>query len=321
MNFPIKSGGKKQRLQLFNLSLFEVKMKKVIVFCFIAIGYTSGYAQPNEGANPFFCYNFGGLERYSPEEQIDILYKTGFDGICLQMAKAEEVRNLDCFIRAADRYADFKIYSAFVRYNFEDEELDKNRWKQVVDKIQGKSIALWFIFGKPQPGITHEHVERILRRVVNYAESKQVPVVLYPHSTCYFFSAEQALPTVQKINHPNLTLAVHSCHEMRAGNGNRLDQVVLNVKNYISFVTIAGADNEIDRTSAFTIDRSTIQPLDKGNYDYSKFLNALRAIEYKGPVGFINFKIDKQGIPVDVYLQETLTEWKGLKSKYLNYKE
>ncbi len=183
---------------------------------------------------------------------------------------------------------------------------------------QDKGIALWFIFGKPEEGITEKHVEGILREVVDYADQKNVPVTLYPHSSCYYYSAEQALPMVKCINHPNLMLAVHLCHEIRAGNGNRIGEVVQNTKEYISFVTIAGTDKEVDLTSPRSKDHSTIKPLNKGEYDLGVFLRALKDIEYKGPVGFINFIIDKQTSP-DVYLPESIQEWELLKAKYLNY--
>lgn len=220
---------------------------KIQLFLFLVLLCFFGLAQ--EKSNPFYSYNFGGLENYSPEKQIDLLQKTGYDGIALQMAKAEHVNNLDRFLQAADKYPEFKIYAAFVRYNFQDGEADKNRWKTVANKIEGKGIALWFIFGKPQENFGDEYVEQVLRKVVDYAAKKKVPVVLYPHSRCYFYSAEQALSLVKKINHPNLTLAVHTCHEQRAGNGHRLAEVVKNVQEYMSCVTIAGADKEVDRVS------------------------------------------------------------------------
>jgi len=204
----------------------------------------------------------------------------------------------------------------FVRYNFGQSEEDRNRWKEVVDLIQKKEIALWFIFGKEEPGVNDEQVEGILRNVVTYAASKKVPVTLYPHSWCYFYSAEQSLPMVKKINHPNLKLSIHTCHELKAGNGNRMDEVVENVKEYLSFITIAGAAKEVDMTRRKTMDKTTIQPLEDGVYDYAKFLTALKRINYKGPVGYINFGFEKE--PED-YLPKSLEEWKKLSNEYLNY--
>ena len=266
--------------------------------------------------NPFFAYNFGGLEDLPPATQIKLLKDNGYDGITLRMAKAEHIEQFNEFDKIVENTSNFKIYSVFVRYNFDASEEDRNRWKEAVDLIQNKGIDLWFIFGKPIEGVNDSQVEEILRNVVNYSASKNVPVTLYPHSWCYFYSAEQSLPMIKKINHPNLKLALHTCHELKAGNGGRLDEVVYNVKDYLSFITIAGASRETDMTSRKTMDKTTIQPLEDGKYDFAPFLKALKKAEFKGPVGYINFKFDKE--PED-YLPKSMEEWKRLKNNYLKY--
>ena len=268
----------------------------------------------HDKSNPFFAYNFGGLEDLAPAEQIRLLKDNGYDGITLRMAKAEHVAEYMEFAEIVNKTEDFRIYSVFVRYNFADSEVDRNRWKVVVDLIQDQDIDLWFIFGKKENGIDDDHVEGVLRNVVNYSATKNVPVTLYPHSWCYFDTAESSLPMVKKINHPNLKLAVHTCHELKAGNAGRLAEVVHNVKDYISFITVAGAAKDVDMTSRKTMDRTTIQPLEDGRYDYAPFLKALKSIDYKGPVAYINFGFDKE--PED-YLPKSLAEWNRLKNEYL----
>ncbi|WP_010136340.1 sugar phosphate isomerase/epimerase family protein [Ochrovirga pacifica] len=264
---------------------------------------------------PFYAYNFGLLEKQTPEEQITSLYRFGYSGITFPIANLTDIRELDRYIPKANSLADFKIYSVFFRYNFNQPVSFKESWKLVIDKIQNKNIDLWFVFGKMIQGVNQEVVEAKLREVVNYATKKGVTVVLYPHSNCYFYAAEQALPLVSKINSPNLKLAVHTCHEMRAGNGFRLDEVVMNVKEYIGAITIAGADKTVDRRTFGTMDSSTIQPLEVGKFDYAPFLKALKKIKYKGPVGFINFNIKSK--PED-YLPKSLKVWREWESKYLN---
>lgn len=307
-------------------------MKRIISLClFLCVHYScnqtkeprtndSNEAPTNEKIaeknNPFFAYNFGGLQNYSPAEQIKLLKGYGYDGITLQMAKGKNVEKLIEFIDLVSNTENFKIYSVFVRYNFDQPEEDRNRWKEVVNMISGKDIDLWFIFGKPVEGVNDEQVEGILRNVVTYADSKNVPVTLYPHSWCYFDTAEKSLPMVKKINHPNLKLALHTCHELKGGNGGRLAEVVDNVKDYLSFVTIAGAAKEMDMSSRKSMDATSIQPLEDGEYDFTPFLIALKDAEFKGPVGYINFKFDKQP---EKYLPESLAEWERLKSLYLNY--
>lgn len=297
-------------------------MIKTAVLCFLILISISSCGTKRNGSinqknNPFFVYNFGGIDKYTPERQVALLQEIGYDGISIQVTTPKHVEDLREFISISKK-ANFKIFSVFVRYNFQNDEFDRNRWKEVVEIIKGKDIALWFIFGKEQKGVTADSVENILRTVVDFATKNKVPVTLYPHSTCYFASAEQALPLVQKINSPNLKLAVHLCHEMRAGNANRMDEVVKNVASYIGFVTLAGADKEVDTKNAYTMDKSTIKPLGEGEYDISPFLKALKRINYKSPVGFINFKIDENKSPEE-YLPASLQAWEKLKNRYLNY--
>lgn len=287
--------------------------RSCFLICVLIISFANSTTQfLQAGERPFFCYNFGGLENYTPRKQIEVLHQSNFDGICLQMAKTNHVQNLDSFIIIADELPNFKIYAAFIRFNFNDNEDDKSRWRTVVDKIAGKGIDLWVIFGKPETEVGDEQVEVFLREIVEYAADKKVTVTLYPHSHCYFYSAEQALPMVKKINHPNLGLAVHTCHELRAGNGHRLDEVVLNVQDYLRFVTIAGADEEVDRTSPRTMDKSTLKSLRNNNFDFSPFVKSLKQIKYKGSVGFINFKVDDAGEVPEKYLPESRKEWRKM---------
>ncbi|WP_104809883.1 sugar phosphate isomerase/epimerase family protein [Polaribacter filamentus] len=297
-------------------------MKKIILLCLLSLQLISCFnsretaRREKTSNNPFFAYNFGGLENLPPAQQIKLLKDNGYDGITLRMAEAEHVVAFNDFFEVVKKTEGFKIYSVFVRYNFADSEEDRNRWKAVVDIIQNRDIDLWFIFGKQEIGVDDEKVEDILRNVVDYSASKNVSVTLYPHSWCYFETAEQSLPMVKKINHPNLKLAVHTCHELKAGNAGRLPEIVHKVKDYISFVTIAGASKQLDTSSRKAMDATTIQPLEDGVYDFGPFLKALKKADFKGPIGYINFKIAKE--PED-YLSKSLAEWKRLKNIYLNY--
>jgi sugar phosphate isomerase/epimerase len=193
-----------------------------------------------------------------------------------------------------------------IRYNFNEAEKVRERWKMWVDKIAGKNIELWVIFGKKMDGINDEYIEAKLREIVNYAKTKKVKVILYPHSYCYIASAEGALPFVKKINDKNLQLAVHLCHEIRAGNGARMNDVFENVKPYIGAVTLAGTDSVADFSKPKLMDASTIKPIGQGNFNMKNFIEPLLKSNYKGKVGFINFKIEEDP---ETYLKSSMLEW------------
>lgn len=294
--------------------LYKLIAAGIIIFLsgsFKTNGSVKGTSKIKEQA-AFFVYNFGGLEKYSPEEQVGLVSNIGYNGMAIYATTAEDVEKIPRFIYASARKKNFKIYAVFVRYNFQDSEIDRNRWKDVIKKIEGKGINLWFIFGEKRTGVTDLNIETVLKEVVDTASLHGVPVTLYPHSLCYIASAEQALPFVKKMNNPNLKLAVHLCHEIRAGNGARISDVIKKVKGYISFATLSGTDSTADFSSLYRMDTTTIKPLDRGNYDVKKFLRALKSVHYNGPIGFINFKINEE--PKD-YLSRSLVAWNKMKDE------
>lgn len=257
----------------------------------------------------FAAYNFGSLGKLSPEVQIDILNKTGYNGIILCCETNQDFQNLDKYIEKTSKIKDFKVEAVFERYNFNDSTSRKDRWMKVVDKIAGNGTQLWIIFGKKSEGITDGFIVKKLREIVSYSAQKGVTVVLYPHSKCYIASAEEALPFIEQIDHPNLKLAVHLCHEIRAGNGLRMDQVFDRVRDRMGAVTLAGTDSIVDFSTPKRMDSSTIKPLGQGNYNLDHFIGPLSRSGYKGTVGFINFKIEEEP---ENYLAVSMKVWKSI---------
>lgn len=255
------------------------------------------------------AYNFGSLGKLAPLDQLAILKKTDYKGIILNSQTETDTVNLDVFLAALKKNKHFKIHAVMVRYDFTDPVKKREGWKKIVDRIAHNGIELWFIFGKKTEGITDCFIETKLKEVVEYAKTKKVKVILYPHSKCYLASAEDALPFVKKINDPNLKLAVHLCHEIRAGNGSRIDKVFEHVKNHLGAVTLAGTDSVADFSKPKLMDTSTIKPIGQGNFHMANFVEPLRKSGYKGMVGFINFKIEDDP---ETYLKSSMMEWKKI---------
>ena len=74
----------------------------------------------------------------------------------------------------------------------------------------------------------------------------------------------------------------------------------------IAFVTIAGADRDIDFTNPISIEQSSIKPLYRGNYDTSRMLKQLHKQGYQGAIGFINHLIKEDP---EVYLPKTVATY------------
>ncbi len=253
------------------------------------------------------AYNFGSLGKLVPMQQLTTLHEAGYCGIILNSQTKQDTLNIDTFIVESRKFANFSVHAVMVRYNFDDAQ--RENWKLIVNKIANMHIELWIIFGKKMNGITDRFIEEKLREVVRYSAKKQVKVILYPHSLCYIASAEAALPFVEKINNPNLKLAVHLCHEIRAGNGSRMDAVFENVRKYIGAVTLAGTDSVADFSKPSNMDKSTIKPIGEGNFNMHHFIQPLKKSGYKGNIGFINFKIEEN--PAE-YLNSSIQNWNDL---------
>jgi len=262
----------------------------------------------NHSPWPVSSYNFGGLQGLCVEDQISRLRSAGYQGIILRNASDSDFAKLPEFLSESEKYDDFRVSAAFVRYNFDDPVEDKERWRTVVDHLAGQNIQLWVVFGKKVEGYTNGFVEKKLKEITTFADSNQVEVVLYPHSSCYFESAEEALPLIQKIDHDNLKVAFHLYHEIRAGNGGRIAEVLSAIKHKMGAVTIAGTDSVADYSSPLARDTSTIKPLGKGTFDMKIFSNQLLKTGYSGDVGIMNFKLKPSP---EVYLSESREIWES----------
>jgi sugar phosphate isomerase/epimerase len=91
------------------------------------------------------------------------------------------------------------------------------------------------------------------------------------------------------------------CHELKAGNGARIDELLEKAASRLFFVSINGAEHDGDW------DR-LIQPLGEGAFDVYGVLRKLQSLGYAGPVGLqcYNVKGDTRG-----NLAKSMATWKS----------
>ncbi len=268
-------------------------------------------AEESAAPRPLYVYNFGGLETLSPEEQVAAATEAGFAGLVLDVNKPAALANLPRHLAASQPPHLKKILAVFVRIDFADPAADTARYQEVVRQIAGQDIPLWIILGNKKPTITQPEAEAALVAAVTFAGKHGVRTALYPHSHCFISSAEQALPYVRKLNRPDFTVLLNLCHEMRAGNANRLADVVEACAPHISAVIISGADATVDMTSPRAMDRSTLRPLDQGAFDWANLIRLCDAAGVRVPVAFINFKINTNyGEDYRDYLPRSIAAWR-----------
>jgi len=129
-------------------------------------------------------------------------------------------------------------------------------------------------------------------------------VVLYPHKGFYLATAEQALALVGRVERANVGLTVNLCHELAAGNGARLPEIIRKVAPLLELVSINGAT---DRPAGNWDDY--IKVLGEGTYDVPAILRTLTEINYTGPIGLQFYGV--KGEP-KANLGKAMRAWKAL---------
>jgi sugar phosphate isomerase/epimerase len=157
---------------------------------------------------------------------------------------------------------------------------DVSRTRAVVDALAGRGIVLWLLL---RGQIDDSIVIRVVREVADIAVSSGVRVVLYPHQGDVMADAEDALRIQRAAERTNVGISLHLCHELKAGNRDRLSDVIDKVVSAVDIATINGADTDIDARS--TDWSQTIKPLDAGDFDVeNNYFVPLWRAGYRGPL-------------------------------------
>lgn len=148
-------------------------------------------------------------------------------------------------------------------------------------------------------------VVELIRELAAVAEEAGVKTSLYPHAGFYVATARDALRFVKEVDRRNVGLTINLCHELKAGNGPELLQIVDEVKDHLFVVTINGADRT-PKGQRLGWDR-LIQPLGQGDFDVCGFLKKVKAVGFNGPIGLQCYGL--KGDPT-VHLTQSITTWK-----------
>ena len=155
--------------------------------------------------------------------------------------------------------------TAFMAHRFDKYGFDNSSHKAAIDSLAGKEgyLQLWVRDKTNDGSITEAMVEAFIQGIVDYAISKDVKVILYPHSGTWYETTAELMELANKIDHPSVGVAINLCHELRAGKGSVADltKTFEMAKGRIFSVLISGSLIELDRKSVATIDASTVRPL------------------------------------------------------------
>jgi len=238
--------------------------------------------------NPFGLFDFN-LRGKTPAEQIHSLDGIGYEGITLPLKTPKNLEMLEAYQAAKP---DLKVFAALVGIDYsKPEDFNREHMKKVVKTLATFQAKLWLILNGPKGD--NEKIAALVREVADIAAAEKIGVSLYPHDETAVECAEEALVILKLADRPNLTISVHQCHELRAGNIDRLNAVMDAVAPYMDLVSICGSDRKMDGKVKGNWD-DAIKPLGEGDYDPKEFLRALKRHHFTGPIILHTFGLMKK---------------------------
>jgi sugar phosphate isomerase/epimerase len=260
---------------------------------FIAIGLLT--TAPVMG-NPFFAFD-NGVGRnlaWPPAKQAAVLKQLGYDGIGYTGTENLAER------RKAFAEQGLRIFNLYVAC-FVDQPVNYDpQLKEAIRQLKDTGVDLWLTVQGKAPD--DAAAVRVVREIADDAAAAGVRVALYPHKGFFVATADDALRILHQVDRPNLGVTINLCHELAAGNADRMDGIVKSCAPHLFLVSINGAD----RTGGWS---ELIRPLGEGKFDVDGFLKSLGAAGYKGPVGLQCYQIP--GAPED-HLKKSIANWKAI---------
>ena len=297
-----------------NSSLPRVRARAAPWLLALAVLGCAGTSAPRALPNPFHVFHFC-MARLTPARQAELARDVGYDGLVFQGSNDRRLLE-EVAPYARDRQTPLAAVLWSITFDV-PEPFDAGLLDELARSLSGRGTVLWLLVNsrQPPPFVRDASQDRlaaeVIGRVADLARRHGVGVVLYPHEDHYVATAEHAVRLLHLAGPEgvpdNLRLSVHLCHELRAGNGPRLAEVVRAALPYLALVSISGANNTVTPSSPDWSD--TIQVLGEGDYDVQGFVNTLVASGYTGPVALHTYGL--QGDPRDL-LTRSFAAWRTL---------
>lgn len=280
--------------------LFSKKITAVFIVFGLLFCAVSTHAQK---AAPLFVYDFE-LKQYTIPQRVTFLDSLGFAGLTFPVNNNNDFATLNQYLEAVNSNKKFSISAVFTSFSFAENNKNKDVWRTLIDKIQGKNIKLWVIFNGGTP--THQQLIDSIKTIAAYTQNAGVEMVIYPHDKTLISSMDSSVALIKETGLSNVFTSFHLCHELRAGNAKKLLEVGRRNAPYIKIATISGADYLVPYQH--TPDWSdAIKPLYKGDFDTQEFVQVLAQIGFTGPTFLHTFGI-KEPSPQE-RLSKSLTKW------------
>jgi sugar phosphate isomerase/epimerase len=253
-------------------------------------------------ANEFFAMDTGvhGDNLQTPAAKAKLLKELGYAGIGWTPPAIPEM------LAALDAEG-LKMKTLYIGAHIgEGEQKYDPQLPTQIKLLKAHDIIIWmFITSKsdsPSSTEADDRAVKVIQEVADMASASGLRVALYPHTRLWLERIQDAIRLVKKVARPNVGVTFNLCHCLRVGDAAQIPALLREARPHLFVVTINGADPDGDW------DR-LIQPLDRGSFDLSGFLQTLREINYTGPIG-----LQLYGVKGDARenLRRSMDTWKAL---------
>ena len=251
-------------------------------------------------SNPFFAFQ-NGVRFASHEDAAKALAKFGYDGI--GSASFPRDGDIPSLVKTYQTHG-LKVFSFYTggRLTEQGGEPAAGLY-EAIPQLNGSSITLEVYLQGNRTIDQDEKAVKWIRDLSDRAAQSGLQIVLYPHTNFYIETIGDAVRVAKKVDRDNVGVMFNLCHFLKIEPGSDLRSALLEAKPLLRQVSVSGADE------GGTDWRTLIQPVGKGSYDMTPLLQALREIEFTGPIGAQCFNIQGDS---KVFLKQTAEAWKAL---------
>ena len=279
-------------------------MKRVISLSTVLsalVLWTSGAAATSN--RTLNVYDFGGLEKLTVEQNVRLLRRLGYAGVCVSNVW-DSVR-LEKFLQKSSR---LPVRSILFSHKFERDGFTmhaKERKAMNLMRRYNGGGTVWLIFQTINTKAKLSDVLALTKEFIDYAKPRNIRVVLYPHAGTFFPTVQAVWPVLHDYyaNDTMVGTSINLVHERAGRRGAFLNETFVKARNKTMAVILSGNKQVLDYSNLVG---SLSRPLDQSEYNLRPFLRYMRDSGYTGDVFFINFKIPN---PLRAYLQSSMEEW------------
>lgn len=267
----------------------------------------------NHLANPFGAFTLG-MDDHSPAQLVELMSGLGYNGLMAHTWGKEPIVRLRAYTEVpAIKAGTFRVYAILwtpsATKNYDEHWLD-----EVLTEAEKLNASLWVAASGAKTNLAQ--ATALLARAADQCAKHHVQLVLYPHAGHPYETVEETLELLKKLNRPEVKLSIHLCHELKAGNEKRFDEIVARAAPQLVLASINGAGSPEEIRRAARGDWSqTIRPLDEGEFDCRPYLRALAAHGYRGPILLHTFGLKAK--PED-HLARSIKQWRELSAEVVN---